>query len=188
MGLLLAGGAARRFGANKLLANLPTGEAVGLLAAAKLAAVVDHLLVVVRADDEPTAGAFAQAGYDVLRCAEARLGMAHSLAGGVAASLTSAAWMVALADMPLISPATLVALVACWRQHDRIVVPMCAGQAGHPVIFPARWRDALLVLQGDSGARALLEAHGDDVFTYPTTDTGVVRDIDTPQDLALAAP
>jgi molybdenum cofactor cytidylyltransferase len=93
---------------------------------------------------------------------------------------------VALADMPLIAPASLAALVACWRQQDRIIVPLCAGQAGHPVIFPARWGDELLVLQGDRGARALLDAHGDDVFTFLTTDSGVLRDIDTPEELALA--
>ena len=185
--MLLAGGAARRFGANKLLATLPTGQAVGLLAAAKLATVVERLLVVVRAEDDITARAFENAGYAVVRCVEAKLGMAHSLACGVAASRDSAGWMVALADMPLIASATLSALAACWRNEDRIVVPMCAGQAGHPVIFPARYCNELVVLQGDRGARPVLDVHGDDIFAFVTHDAGVLRDIDTPQDLAYAS-
>lgn len=162
---------------------MPSGETVGLWAAAKLALVVERLVVVVRAEDQATAAAFESAGHAVVRCVEAQLGMAHSLACGVAASRDSAAWMVALADMPLIAPASLAALVACWRQHDRIIVPLCAGQAGHPVIFPARWREALLELQGDRGARPLLDAHDDDVFRFVTADGGVLRDIDVPEDL-----
>ena len=185
--MLLAGGAARRFGANKLLATLPTGQTVGLLAAAKLAAVVQRMLVVVRAEDDLTAAAFENAGYAVVRCVDAKLGMGHSLACGVAASRASAAWMVALADMPLIAPATLAALATCWRKEDRIVVPMYAGQAGHPVIFSARFGAELLGLQGDRGARPVLDAHRNDMLAFVTDDPGVLRDIDTLQDLACAS-
>lgn len=184
--MLLAAGAARRFGANKLLATLPDGNIVGLLAAAKLASVVDRMVVVVRAADDITASAFHQAGYDIVRCAEAELGMAHSLACGVAASRDSAGWMVALADMPLIAVRTLSAVKACWRRENRLVVPTCAGQAGHPVIFPARLAAELLALKGESGARPVLDAHVDELFVFVTDDTGVLRDIDTPADLAAA--
>ena len=184
--MLLAAGAARRFGANKLLARLPTGETVGLLAASRLAAAVDRMVVVVRATDDLTASVFEAAGYVVVRCAQAHLGMAHSLACGVTASRDSAAWMVALADMPLIATSTLTALTTCWRHADRIVVPMCAGQAGHPVIFPARMVTQLLALEGDRGARPVLDTHRDEIFAFLTDDTGVLRDIDTPADLVAA--
>ena len=184
--MLLAAGAARRFGANKLLATLPDGQTVGLLAAARLATVVERMVVVVRASDDNTARAFQDGGYRVVRCAQAELGMAHSLACGVAASRDSAGWMVALADMPLISGATLSALTACWRREDRIVVPICAGQAGHPVIFPARFGAELLTLEGDRGARLVLDAHRDELFAFATDDSGVLRDIDTPADLVAA--
>ena len=182
-GLLLAGGAARRFGANKILAKLPNGEQLGLRAAARLVAAVDTVVVVVRADDMATAAAFARAGYKVVPCADASRGMAHSLACGVAASLGSAAWMVALADMPLIDPATLTLLAACWRREDSIIVPRCGAQAGHPVIFPARFREQLLALTGDRGARPVLDAHVSQIYEFITEDRGVVRDIDTPADL-----
>ncbi len=182
-GLLLAGGAARRFGANKLLARLPNGEQVGLRAAAQLVSAVDAVVVVVRADDTATAAAFEGAGYKVVPCVDAALGMAHSLACGVAASPASAAWMVALADMPLIAPATLTLLAACWRREDSIIVPRCGSQAGHPVIFPGRFREELLVLTGDRGARPVLDAHVSEIYEFITEDRGVLRDIDTPADL-----
>ena len=181
--MLLAGGVARRFGANKILAKLPNGEQLGLRAAARLVAAVDAMVVVVRADDVATAAAFDSAGYRVVPWADAALGMAHSLACGVAASLDSAAWMVALADMPLITPATLTLLAACWRREDSIIVPRCGTQAGHPVIFPARFREHLLALTGDRGARPVLDAHVAEIYEFITEDRGVVRDVDTPADL-----
>ncbi len=181
--MLLAGGAARRFGANKILARLTSGEQVGLCAAARLATAVEAMLVVVRADDELTAAAFGSAGYRVVPCADAASGMAHSLACGVAASRDSAAWMVALADMPWILPTTLTLLAACWRREDNIIVPRCATQAGHPVIFPARFRDELVALTGDRGARPVLDAHVSEIYEVITDDRGVLRDIDTPADL-----
>ncbi len=182
-GVLLAGGAARRFGANKILAQLPSGVALGLQAAARLKAAVDRMVVVVRADDSTTASAFEGHGYTVVPCVDAALGMGHSLACGVAASRDSAAWMVALADMPVIAPTTLTLLAACWRREDSIIVPRCAEQAGHPVIFPARFGAELIALRGDRGARAVLDAHVSEIYELITDDRGVLRDVDTPADL-----
>jgi molybdenum cofactor cytidylyltransferase len=157
-----------------------------LRAAAQLATAVDTLLVVVRGDDIATAAAFESAGYRVVPCADAVMGMAHSLACGVAASRDSAAWMVALADMPLIAPTTLSLLAACWRREDSIIVPRCGAQAGHPVIFPARFGDELVALTGDRGARPVLDAHVSEIYEFITDDAGVLRDIDTPEDLRRA--
>lgn len=184
--LLLAAGEGTRFGGGKMLARLPDGMPLGLRAAARLAPVVSDLRVVVRAEDAATATAFETAGHTVVRCPDAALGMAHSLACGIRASADSAAWLVALGDMPAIAHSSLVALIAQWRARDRIVVPVHGGALGHPVIFPARYRDELLALRGDRGARAVLNAHRDDVDEVALDDPGVLRDIDTPADLPAA--
>lgn len=182
-GILLAAGSARRFGANKLLACLSDGEPVALRAGRRLAGAVGRLLVVVRDADDDTATVLRAAGYELVACPAASGGMGHSLACGVAASTGSAGWLVALADMPAIEEATLHAVVAAWREHDRIVVPRHAGRTGHPVLFPARHAAALRALGGDRGARAVLQAAADDVLFLDTADAGVLRDVDTPADL-----
>ncbi|MBK8960782.1 MAG: nucleotidyltransferase family protein [Proteobacteria bacterium] len=181
--MLLAGGAARRFGGNKLLARLADGEAVGLRAAAHLAGAVERMVVVVRAGDVANTAAFTDAGYEVVPCVDAEQGMGHSLACGVAATRDSAAWMVALADMPSIEPATLRLLAACWRREDNIIVPRCGASAGHPVIFPARFGEELMALHGDRGARRVLDAHESEIYEFITEDRGVLFDVDTPADL-----
>jgi molybdenum cofactor cytidylyltransferase len=47
--------------------------------------------------------------------------------------------------------------------------------------FSAEHRDALLALDGDSGARALLTSQR--VMRLDVDDDGILRDVDTPEDL-----
>lgn len=182
-GILLAAGRARRYGADKLLATLPDGQAVGLAAAAHLALAVPDPLVVLRADDDAVAAAFRAAGYRTVVCADAALGMAHSLAAGVAASTASRGWVIALADMPKVAPATIAALVAAFESGHGIVAPRHRGRRGLPVVFDARYGAPLRALMGDAGARALIDAHAADVYHVATDDAGVLLDVDTPADL-----
>ncbi|MCB1749119.1 MAG: NTP transferase domain-containing protein, partial [Gammaproteobacteria bacterium] len=55
IGLLLAAGSARRFGADKLLARLPGGDTVLATSAGRLVAAVDAALAVVPAADHARA-------------------------------------------------------------------------------------------------------------------------------------
>lgn len=182
-GLLLAAGAARRFGADKLAAPLAGGEPLVLRAAARMAAAVDRLLVVVNTTSSDSARLLRVAGFAVVPCPEANLGMAHSLACGVRASRDSSAWVIGLADMPLLETRTIAQLIARFAATDCIVVPRHGGRDGHPVVFPARHAEALLALEGDRGARALLDAHAAEVSYVEVDDPGVLIDVDTPGDL-----
>lgn len=183
-GVLLAAGQARRFGANKLLATLPDGNPVALTTAATLAAAVDRVVVVVGDAASATAVRFATAGYTPIPCSDAALGMAHSLRCGVAASADSAAWLVMLADMPFVRAETLRQIVAAIRAGAAIVVPRQAGREGHPVAFAASFRAELEALQGDRGARSILERHRAAIRYLDVEDSGIHVDIDTPADLA----
>jgi len=182
-GVLLAAGRARRYGTDKLLAPLPDGQAVGLAAAAHLARAVPEVLVVLRTGDDAVAAAFRGAGYRTMVCADAASGMAHSLACGVAASADSRAWVIALADMPRVAPATIAALVAVFEAGHGIVVPRHRDRCGLPVVFGADYGAALRALRGDAGARTVIDAHPEAVCYVDTADAGVLLDIDTPGDL-----
>lgn len=96
----------------------------------------------------------------------------------------AAGWLVALADMPFIQPDTLHRVAAALADGAELAAPVFNGQRGHPVGFAARWRDALLALQGDEGARALVGANRLSMRRIATDDPGVLRDVDRPEDLA----
>ncbi len=182
-GLLLAGGSASRFGSNKLIARLPSDECVGLQAARRIADAVDTLIVVTRAGDDTTRDRFSQGGFDVVECADADRGMGHSLRCGVRRSMQARAWIVALGDMPHVETATVKRVIRRFNETDAIIVPRYRQRAGHPVLFPARFRSDLLELSGDEGARTILRCHAAAVLWIETDDPGVLLDIDEPSDL-----
>jgi molybdenum cofactor cytidylyltransferase len=184
VGILLAAGAGSRFGGRKLLHRLPDGTPIGISAWRNLRQAIARTIVVIRAGDSELAQEFAREGGRILECADAVLGMGHSLAAGVRAEGDAAGWVVALADMPYVRPSTIAAVVAALNDGARIAVPAYRGERGHPVGFAGSCRGDLLALRGDSGARAVLERHTREVRRLEVDDPGILQDIDTVEDLA----
>lgn len=186
-GILLAGGASSRFGSQKLLHALPDGTPIGARSAAILREGVGNALAVVRPGDVALMRIFAEAGCDVLETPRALEGMGGSLAAAVSASADAEGWIVALADMPFIQPASILAVRRALETGASIAVPCVAGKRGHPVGFSAAWRGAFSGLAGDEGARRILVANADAVTQVPVGDAGIFRDVDVPGDLADGA-
>ena len=127
-----------------------------------------------------------EAGATVILCANAGDGMGASLAAAVSASGNVDGWVIALADMPFIQPATIRAVAAALADGASIAAPVLAdGRRGHPVGFAAGWRDQLCALEGDSGARRLLADNAERLEAIRTADAGCVIDVDLPADLLL---
>ena len=183
-GILLAAGAARRFGGDKLLAVLPAGEAIGVAALHALRAVLPTVIAVVRPGDDALAALFAGHGARVVHCERADEGMGASLACGVDASADASGWVVALADMPWIATATIRAVADAIASGASLAAPVYRGERGHPVGFAASHRAALSALEGDEGARAILAHAGAALVRIHVDDAGVLRDVDAPGDLA----
>lgn len=183
-GLLLAGGAATRFGAAKLLHPFEDGLAMGAVSARNLILGVGNALAVVREGDTALAARLRDAGCEVLETPRSRDGLGASLAAGVDASRESEGWIVALGDMPRIAPATLGAVAQAIRDGAPIAAPrLASGERGHPVGFGAELREELLALAGDEGARSVIGRHATRVRLIDVTDAGILYDIDTPRDL-----
>jgi len=181
VGVLLAAGSASRFGGGKLLAPLPDGTPIGVAALKHLTAAVDTVVAVVRPGDELLAAALAAAGARITCCPLAAEGMGVSLAWGVRAAPVAAAWLIALADMPWVEPATMASVVDALRAGAPVAAPRSLGRRGHPVGFAAACYMELSAQSGDDGARAILARHP--VTLIDTDDAGVLRDVDTRQDL-----
>jgi molybdenum cofactor cytidylyltransferase len=185
VGILLAAGASRRFGGDKLTQKLSNGEMVAVRACRNLLAGCDEVLAVVRPGSDVLAARLEAEGAVVRICADADLGMGESLAFGVTASSQAAGWLVALADMPWIAPATISKVADALRQGAVIVAPCWQGQRGHPVGFSQVLGEELAALSGDSGAKSVIQAHLQQLILLDGDDSGVLRDIDTPEDLQI---
>jgi len=190
VGVLLAAGVGRRYDPSgvrlKLLEPAPSGPHAGapiaLAAMRTLRAAIADVIVVVRPADSAAQKQLhellSSEGARLEICADASAGMGHSLACGVRARSDAAGWVIALADMPAVSAATIAAVRdAIARGHDA-AAPMHRGQRGHPVGFGIACREALLALTGDAGARRILAKH--QPLLIEVDDPGCLLDIDTP--------
>lgn len=174
--VLLAAGRAARFGGGKLAAPLAGRTVIEHTMAALGDARFGARLAVIGPDCPPTPG-YLRIALDPPGAPQSR-----SVALGVAAArdLGASAVMIALADMPLVPPWHIAALL------DRFDGDRLASRGAHGVMPPAlvgagRFA-ALTDLAGDRGAGMLLR----DAPMLPLPDHAAI-DIDTPDDLARAA-
>lgn len=188
IGILLAAGFSRRFGAaDKLLQILPDGRPIAVAAAENLIKAIPLTIAVLRPENTALANLLKNAGLKIVFCDTQETEMADSLSAAVRYSAqfseSSVGFVIALADMPYIKPDTIEAIAHATNAGAAIVAPVYQGKRGHPVGFCAKFRNELEQLTGDEGARAILKRHADQIELLECNDPGVLADIDTPQDL-----
>lgn len=185
-GILLAAGAGRRFGGNKLIAPLG-GRPVVRWSADALAPAVDALFVVVPDADRELRDALVGLPVRWVTNRRSEDGMASSLRCGIEALPADVdAAVVALADQPLVDDVVAPRLVARWRTGGASAVAAEYDDGrGHPVLFGATLFPRLLVLTGDRGAREILDALGTELALV-TVSGDRPGDVDTPELLEAA--
>jgi molybdenum cofactor cytidylyltransferase len=187
VGIVLAAGKSRRFGSDKRQYRLPNGRSVLQQTIEQALQALPAVVVVLGAEDtclqQSLCAAIGDSRLQVILASESDDGMAHSLAAGVAASASAAGWVILLGDMPFIKTSTIRA-VAAGLQQAEIVQPMHQEGAGHPVAFSASFGDALQSLQGDQGARSIIEDNIASRLLLLTADAGIHQDIDIVDDLS----
>jgi molybdenum cofactor cytidylyltransferase len=181
--IVLAAGSGSRFGGGKLMAPWRGGALIDGALAAALAAPVREVRVVVGAD--PAVAAYAQArGLRVVTAPGHAQGLSASLKAGVASLPPDAAGaLVFLADMPLTPHAVLGPLAAALQAGAPAAAPQFEGRLGNPAALAAALFPQVMALEGERGARAILEGLGDRLVRVPAPDGGVLLDVDRPQDL-----
>ena len=180
LALVLAAGFSRRYGRDKRIEPLPDGTAV-IEAVLRAIGAAGLDCAVVQNSDRPLPLASATRSIEIPAAIAAR-GMGASLAAAVRALPAERGLIVCLADMPFVLPSTYAALAVA-LQLGRIICPRHNGQRGNPVGFAREFREELIQLDGDRGARDLLQRHADSVDFIEVDDPGIHRDIDSPEDL-----
>jgi molybdenum cofactor cytidylyltransferase len=183
-GLLLAAGSATRFGSDKLHHPLPHGVSIAVQSARHLRSEVDAVFAVVRPGQDLLEKNLEGEGCTVVVCDNAAEGMGASLACAARAAGERAGYLVALGDMPFIRRSSIAAVRDALAAGALLAAPYFRSRRGHPVGIAGKFLPDLLALQGDEGAKALLERNEGVLVKVPVGDPGVLRDIDRPEDLA----
>lgn len=92
--------------------------------------------------------------------------------------------LLCLIDHPLISGVLIQELIGqFYKSRKPIVLPVCEGRRGHPVIFSASLYDELLRAPLETGARAVVWAHAGEVEEVRTNEEGCVLNLNDPDAL-----
>ena len=145
---------------------------------------MDRVVVVVGVRGSALRDALEGIDVSIVMNERAADGMSTSLRAGVAAATDARAVLIALGDQPSVSPRVPRTLMAAWRAgHRPIVAPAYAGARAHPVLFDRSVFEEFGQLDGDVGARQVIERDPARVLLVDIPGLAP-RDVDTPADLA----
>ena len=185
VGVILAAGGSKRMGRPKLLLPLGGKALIRHVADEACRSELQQVTVVT--------GAYAAQVEEALAGLPVRIVHNELWADGQSTSVRKAveslpdgrgAVMFLLADQPFVDSTLINALIDTYRQTAAsIVAPVWRQRRGNPVLFDlATWRDELLRLTGDEGARRIVAANETAVRQLEMTDGDVFFDADTPED------
>ena len=186
--IVLAAGRSSRMGRAK--ATLPAGDGHTFLTRIVqtfLDADVDDVIVVVGHDADAIAASFSESGlparfvvnrdYDRGQLSSLQAGLDVIDRPGVAAVL------VTLVDVPLVSPATVRAVIERYRRTCApIVRPTSGDRHGHPLLIDRSIFGALRATDPSTGAKPIVRAHATAAGDIVIDDEGAFTDIDTEED------
>jgi len=182
--VIMAAGGSSRMGGVKQLLVLEGKALIARTVDAVLASAARPVVVVLGANAEGVREPIARHPVLAVFNAEWPSGLASSVRAGVAALLAADpgldAVLLAPCDQPALSAEIISRLAAVHRESDRIAAARFGGRTGAPAVFGRRHFAALRALEGDEGARRLLNRCPQDVAALDLPELGV--DLDTPAD------
>lgn len=180
--LILAAGASRRFGTPKQRATI-NGQPLLRRCVERTAEAVDHTWVILGAHAVQLTPLLTGLPVTIRTNRDWALGLGHSIRTGIEALPASCTGvMLVLADQARIRVEDYRRLADTWRRAPETIAAARYGSVtGAPVIIPRHLFHELAQLNGDVGARAVIQRHEHDVTAVPIPNA--TFDLDTPEDL-----
>lgn len=186
--VLAAGRSSRMGGPNKLMALFAGRPLVRRTVETALGSRAGEVIVVTGHQGERVAAALAGTKARIVHNPDHASGLAGSLKTGMRAlSRTADGVLVALGDMPEVTVADMDRLIAAFAKAGggAIVRATHDGRRGNPVILPRSLLPEVSKLEGDTGARHIIES-GNTPVVDVEIGAGAAVDVDTPEAMELA--
>jgi CTP:molybdopterin cytidylyltransferase MocA len=181
--IVLAAGGGSRFGGGKLLARFGGQPLIEAVLDNLREAPVDEVIVVVGAEAERLREVCERYDVRIVENEEWERGQSTSVLAGLRACAGDAA-VVLLGDQPFIGAGAVGRLVAAFAEGAKIAVATYGGKRRNPVLFSREvWPLLEAELDGDGGARPVLQRHPGLVVEVPCEGVGDPADVDTSEDL-----
>ena len=177
--LILAAGAASRFGSTKQLVDIKGKPMLQHCIDSATTVLPDSVYTVLGNQYEMITASISDSR--IILNADWQKGLGYSIAAGVSALKDKyQGILILLADQPTIRHYHLTQLIQLFS-GDNTVCSYYSGNRGVPAIFPKSKYDDLMALQGDCGAKHILQTMDDQLQTLPLAEASI--DIDRPEDL-----
>jgi molybdenum cofactor cytidylyltransferase len=183
--IVLAAGRGSRMGRVKPLLSIDGEQSLDRVLRSLSEAGISRPIVVLGHAADAVRAAVDLTGCQVVLNLRPSDGLSSSLRLGLqAVPGTAIGALILHADMPLVRAETICAVAEAAAQGATIAAPRYRGVRGFPVFLARRCFDDLAAgLAGDSGARAYIERHLEEVRFIDVEDPACVIDIDRPEDL-----
>lgn len=182
--ILMAAGAAKRFGSNKLIA-LYRSDPLYVRAMDAIPTQQLHAVVVVSGCEDVLALA-KERGFFAVENFLPEEGVARTIRMGLdkANELHADAAMFMVCDQPLLTRESVAELLTDFEAHPDAIVCMAHGERrGNPAVFPKRFFNELYALQSDNGGSDVIRAHEDALVLHQVKDPRTLIDVDGAHDL-----
>ena len=179
--VVMAAGNARRFGENKLAAEV---QGRSLIRRALEAVPPEDFYRVVVVTQYPEVLDLARSfRFTALRNEHPDWGISHTIRLGLEALGDCDGALFLVSDQPLLRRERVAVLAALWRaQPEKIAALAHNGVRGNPCLFPARFFPELLELQEDRGGNTVIRRHEEDLILLEAAESELT-DVDTPEAL-----
>ena len=106
-------------------------------------------------------------------------GMASSIKTGLNhLSKNTQAFFICLADMPMVNK-NIYNLLIKSKDGGKIIVPTYKGKQGNPVLFSISMKDKVKTVEGDIGAKKIIDINKSKILFCETNDISVTKDFNT---------
>ncbi|OPY79546.1 MAG: Molybdenum cofactor cytidylyltransferase [Syntrophorhabdus sp. PtaU1.Bin153] len=178
--VILAAGSSRRLGFSKLTLKIDGESVIRRSVRPFLREDVEKVIVVTGHEGWKIERELIDFKVDLVHNRRYRDGMSTSVRAALPFLGNADAILFHLGDKPFITPDQISIILDEYKgEGARIIVPVCDGRKGHPVLIDANIvRDEIGAVEGDKGLREVIEKHKGDVV-FIQSDEGSLFDIDT---------
>ena len=183
--IILAAGSATRMGRPKQLLSYQGRSLILHAVEVALASLCQPIIVVLGAYVEQIKPELMPNAVQVVENSQWQEGMSSSIRAGISMLLKTNskldAVIISLADQPLISPQIFNQLIQSYQETEKVIIASKYNETtGVPALFSKALFPELMQLEGDKGAKALIQKYIDTglILLIPVAAIG----IDTPDD------
>jgi molybdenum cofactor cytidylyltransferase len=183
--IILAAGAATRMGRPKQLLSYQGRSLILHAVEVALASMSQPIIVVLGAYVEQIKPELMPKAVQVVENSQWQEGMSSSIRAGISMLLKTNskldAVIISLADQPLVSPQIFNQLIQSYQETQKVIIASKYNETtGVPALFSNALFPELMQLEGDQGAKALIQKYIDTGLILLIPEAAI--DIDTPDD------